>query len=423
MSLSRSTAGGGRRVAPVAALVALVVALAAALVGAAGGGPAAAGSGGLAFANQERIAPGVEYRDFTLTASHGPVSGHLLEVDLRDPRVSVDLLDSGAVAARTPLSQLADARHAVAGVNGDFFNISETHPGVAPTGAAVGPAVTHGRAWKAAVPAGQRFGPALPPGTSTQDVIGVGADGRGRVARLALRGAVLTPHGVLDLAGLNQYALAENGVGLFTPAWGTASRTRATCGSDTDRNAPCGTDTEEVTVSGGRVVSETATPGSGPIPPGTLVLVGREGGADALRGLRVGDPVAVVDRLAATSRIPPFRFAIGGFPILAGGHPLDGLDTTVAAVRTAAGTSADGHRLWLLALDGVSETDAGLTIAELAQLLRDLGAAAGVNLDGGGSSTLVAREPGADHVTVRNHPSGVAERPIPEGIGIFVRGR
>jgi hypothetical protein len=406
--------------------VVLLVALVAALVG--GGGRATAAPGGLAFTHQEWIAPGVEYRQFSLTASHGPVSGHLLDVDLRDPRVSVDLLDSGAVAARTPLSQLADTEHAVAGVNGDFFNISETHPGVAPTGSAVGPAVTHGRAWKAAVPNGQRFGPALPPGTSTEDVIGVGVDGRARVARLALHGAVLTPHGVLDLAGLNQYALAVNGIGLFTTPWGTAARTRATCGNDTDRNAPCSTDTEEVAVSGGRVVSEAAAPGSGPIAPGTLVLVGREAGADALRGLRVGDPAAVVDRLiptslGPTSLIPPFRFAIGGFPILAGGRPLDGLDTTVAAVRTAAGTSADGHRLWLLALDGDSENGAGLTIAELAQLLHDLGAAAGVNLDGGGSSTLVAREPGDDHVTVRNHPSGGAERPVPEGIGIFARRR
>jgi hypothetical protein len=297
-----------------------------------------------------------------------------------------------------------------------------------PTWAAVGPAIAHGRDWKAAVPVSQRFGPALPPGTSTEDVIGVGADGRGRVARLALRGAVVTPHGILDLAGLNQYALAVNGIGLFTTPWGTAARTRATCGNDTDRNAPCSTDTEEVTVSGGRVVGEATAPGSGPIAPGTLVLVGREAGADALRGLRVGEPVAVVDRLVPTSLvptslIPPFRFAIGGFPVLAGGEPLDGLDATVAAVRTAAGTSADGRRLWLLALDGDSENGAGLTIAELAQLLHDLGAAAGVNLDGGGSSTLVAREPGDDHVTVRNHPSGGAERPIPEGIGIFVRQR
>jgi len=37
----------------------------------------------------------------------------------------VDLLTPGAVAARAAVSQLADARHAVGAVNGDFFDITE----------------------------------------------------------------------------------------------------------------------------------------------------------------------------------------------------------------------------------------------------------------------------------------------------------
>jgi exopolysaccharide biosynthesis protein len=51
--------------------------------------------------------------------------------------------------------------------------------------------------------------------------------------------------------------------------------------------------------------------------------------------------------------------------------------------------------------------------------MRDLGATGAVNLDGGGSSTLVSRAPGASRVAVRNHPSGGAERPVPNGIGVF----
>lgn len=51
----------------------------------------------------------------------------------------------------------------------------------------------------------------------------------------------------------------------------------------------------------------------------------------------------------------------------------------------------------------------------------DFGAASAVNLDGGGSSTLVARRSGEPAVTVRNHPSGGAERPVPNGIGVFSR--
>ncbi|MCZ9339274.1 phosphodiester glycosidase family protein, partial [Streptomyces sp. TRM76130] len=78
---------------------------------------------------------------------------------------------------------------------------------------------------------------------------------RARLDRLALDGQVRTPRGTLPLGGFNQYALPVDSVGAFTGVWGSASRARATCGTDTDRAAPCSTDTYEVTVRGGRVVS------------------------------------------------------------------------------------------------------------------------------------------------------------------------
>lgn len=53
--------------------------------------------------------------------------------------------------------------------------------------------------------------------------------------------------------------------------------------------------------------------------------------------------------------------------------------------------------------------------------MRALGAEDAVNLDGGGSSTLTAREAGESLAAVRNHPSGGAERPVPNGIGVFTR--
>ncbi|MGC3002508.1 phosphodiester glycosidase family protein, partial [Streptomyces sp. G35A] len=249
------------------------------LAGAALAGAAPAG------AAQEAVglAPGVAYAQFDIPASHGTAHAHVLTVDLREPRVRVDLLHPGAVAARAPVSAMADARGAVAGVNGDFFNISEAqHPGVEATGASVGPAIAEGRVLKAAVPNGQRFGPALPPGATTEDVFGVGVDRRARTDRLALDGSIRTRDGRVPLGGLNQYALPVDSVGAFTERWGGASRVRATCGTDTERAAPCSGDTHEVTVRGGRVVSTAGTPGSGPIAPGSTVLVGREEGARTL---------------------------------------------------------------------------------------------------------------------------------------------
>ncbi|MEV4670612.1 phosphodiester glycosidase family protein [Actinomadura sp. NPDC049382] len=372
--------------------------------------------GQVRFTSSERTAPGVTFRTFETSGTGGRVEGDLLDVDLRSPKVSVGLLRPPVVAARRTVSEMADAQQAVAGVNGDFFNISETHPGVPPTGSSSGPTVDGGRPLKGAVPDGQRFGPGLPPGTSTEDVIGVGRDRRGHVARLRLTGTVRSGKKSIALRGLNQYALHVGGVGAFDSRWGEVSRQRAVCGTDEVRSAPCSTNTAEVTVRRGVVTGVSDTVGAGAIPSGTTVLVGREKGADALRRLRPGDRVRVSYRFTGPVR---FRFAVGGFPILRDGEPLDGLSPNGPAPRTAAGVSRDGRRLYLVVADGRSERSGGLTVAELASLLDKVGADDAVNLDGGGSSTFVSRVPGAASVTVRNSPSDGAQRAVANGIGVF----
>ncbi|MET8951071.1 phosphodiester glycosidase family protein [Streptomyces sp. NPDC004393] len=366
------------------------------------------------------VAPGVRYSQFDIPAAHGTAHAHLVTVDLRDPHVRVDLLYPGAVAARATVSRLAGPHGAVAGINGDFFDITETqHPGVEATDSSDGPAIAGGHELKAAVPNGQRFGPALPPGADTQDVLGVGTDRRARLDRLSLSGSVRTPYGRLTLRGLNQYALPVGSIGAYTSDWGTASRMRAVCGTDTDRAAPCSTDTYEVTVRKGRVVATAARPGGGPVSAGTTVLVGREAGARHLRTLYRGEAIQVRQRLVAASSGIPYRFVIGGFPLLRGGVPSAGLDDRTSAVRTAVGIEDGGRRLLLLALDGAAAYRNGLTLAELAATLRRLGATDGFNLDGGGSTTLVTRLEGESAVTVRNHPSGGVERAVANGIGVF----
>ena len=386
------------------------------LAGAALVGAAPAG----AVPGTTRLAPGVTYRQFDIRAARGVTHAHVVVVDLRNTQVRVNLLYPGAVAAREPVSGLADSAGAVAGVNGDFFNITETqHPGVAATGSTDGPAIASGVALKGAVPDGQRFGPALPPGTNTRNVLGVGIDRVARLDSLALRGTVGTPEGRMPLGGFNQYALPVNSIGAFTAQWGTVSRVRATCGTDTNRAAACSTDTYEVTIRHARVVSASHTPGSGAIAAGTTVLVGREAGAQQLRKLSVGERVQVLHRLVASRSGVPYRFALGGYPVLRGGRPLSGLDNSTSAVRTAVGIAQNGHRLLLFATDGAVAYRSGLTIAEVAAEMRKLGSVDAFSLDGGGSTTLVARAPGASAVTVRNHPSGGAERPVPNGVGVF----
>ncbi len=393
------------------ALCALLAPLAGAFVFA---GPA--GAEGVRLGAAAKVWPGVVFRPFQTTGSGGVVMGDLLDVDLRNPHVTVGLLRPPVVAARLQVSAMTNLQRAVAGINGDFFNIDETHPGVTPTGASVGPEVADGHDLKAAVPDGQRFGPLPPPGSTTEMVLGVGRDRRGRLSSLHLTGTVRGEHLRLPLQGLNQYALPVGGVGAFTADWGPVSRLRAVCGTDVLRNAPCSTDTAEVFVRRGVVIWAGDGIGAGQIAPDTTVLAGRDAGADALRGLRVGDRVHVAYHLTGPGHL---RFAVGGFPILRDGAPPAGLDPVTLAARTGAGVSRDGRHMYLVVADTGRGRSTGLTVAELSRLLAMLGADDAVNLDGGGSTTLALRAPGEPQATVRNVPSGSAERAVANGIGVF----
>ncbi|MGE7439629.1 phosphodiester glycosidase family protein [Kitasatospora sp. NPDC001175] len=371
------------------------------------------------FGPSEPVVPGVDYRSFTVPGSHGETRVHLLTVDLRQPGVRAGLLFPGAVASGAPVSGMAAEQGAVGAVNGDFFDISEEqHPGVEATGATSGPMVLDGHPLKAAVPQGQRFGWTPPEGDSSEDVFGVGTDGRARTARLALRGRVRTPKGALELHGLNQYALPVDSIGVFTPQWGAASRARAVCGTDENRAAPCSGEVYEVTVRQGKVESVSEAPGRGAIPADAVVLLGREAGARALRELANGTPVTV-DYAFESSTGVPFAFALGAYPLVRAHAPLPGLDTEVAEPRSAVGIAASGRVLHLLSTDGRENASSGLTVGELAELLRSLGCAEAAYLDGGGSATLVTRDQGSGQVRIRNNLDRGQERSVPNGIGVF----
>jgi hypothetical protein len=120
--------------------------------------------------------------------------------------------------------------------------------------------------------------------------------------------------------------------------------------------------------------------------------------------------------------------AVGGFHRLLAGNRLTGralksVETRSAAryPRSAAGLSADGNFLYLLAIDGRQVKSAGATEAETGILLRQLGASEGINLDGGGSTALALRYPD-NTVRIANTPvhGGVPgrERAVASCLGI-----
>ncbi len=86
------------------------------------------------------------------------------------------------------------------------------------------------------------------------------------------------------------------------------------------------------------------------------------------------------------------------------GKVVDGLNTTEKYPRSTVGVKANGDVVLMLADGNQKPFSAGLTFAEQAQLMLDLGCVAAIELDGGGSATYAAKLEGTDEVVLRSSP-------------------
>ncbi|MBQ9860006.1 MAG: phosphodiester glycosidase family protein [Clostridia bacterium] len=103
--------------------------------------------------------------------------------------------------------------------------------------------------------------------------------------------------------------------------------------------------------------------------------------------------------------------AISGFgDLIKDGKIIAGNGTR--ASRTAVGITRTG-KVVLMVLDGRQEPiSCGGSMAEIAQIMLDAGCVQAINLDGGGSTTYVAREEGAEDLAVINKPSDGTSRSV-----------
>lgn len=108
-------------------------------------------------------------------------------------------------------------------------------------------------------------------------------------------------------------------------------------------------------------------------------------------------------------------------------QPVPDLNDTNIAPRSAVGLDGPGTRLILIVVDGRQPLySQGVTIQEMAELMLFYGGDNAINLDGGGSSTLVIQDPQTHQYRVFNSPIDNyipgRERPVGNHIGIFADG-
>ncbi|MGW9134426.1 phosphodiester glycosidase family protein [Streptomyces sp. NPDC055681] len=356
---------------------------------------------------------GVSFTQSVRTLEDGsPVRTSVLTVAQHAP-VDIEGVHGGSVASTDTVRDLARRAGAVAAVNGTFFNSdSERYKGD-PLGLYVSRGILQSEA------AGGRTALILPGAgerpriTELRSATRVtSSDG----ARAVVDGIDRVPGRIVGCGGVGGDRRADTGAPTtaplpgricedpdeiveFTAGWGTAT-------------PYAGGGSVEAVLDARSTVTGVRSPAGGAVPDGGRTLVGIGSGADWLRAhARPGRTLTVASVLtdAHGVRVRGDRASVfGAGPALvrsgrawinaAANGVSDGAVHT-RAPRTVAGVRADGT-LMLVVFDGrrpgVSD---GVTLPEATGVLLSLGAVDAMNLDGGGSSTMVVRD------RVRNSPS------------------
>ncbi len=137
------------------------------------------------------------------------------------------------------------------------------------------------------------------------------------------------------------------------------------------------------------------------IPLGKAVLSGHGKAGEFLRNnVKLKDTVKIV--LQLNPMVGKIFQAIGGLPriirdgqnVVAQTYQQEGASSSFTYSRhprTAVGFSKDSTKVYFVTVDGRQATSVGMTLDELANFMLTIGVWHGVNLDGGGSTTMVVR--------------------------------
>lgn len=340
------------------------------------------------------IAPGVVQSQLNVSSSRGKQEIFKLDVDQNASQITFEtsLSKDQMIGFETVTSQAnrqqEDGHYVIAGVNGDYFDQNG-----APTDLTVhnGAIVTTNLTPK-----------------NERTIFGVSQDGRAMIGNPDILIGVSVNGGQPYLVNsINKRRYAGHLV-LYTPYFASNTMTNE-LGTEvvlTDIQGQLnGNNSVTATVK-----SVIAGKGSEPLRDGEYVLSGHGAGSDFLKGLNQGDQIKLnlsYDAGAWNN----VKQAIGGRYQLVKNGVAAQFNIPGAHPRTAIGIKSSGA-VFAVVVDGRSADSTGVTLTEMASIMKDLGAVEAMTFDGGGSSTMVARQPGDSDVSVVNNPSDGRERSV-----------
>ncbi|MBV8637955.1 MAG: phosphodiester glycosidase family protein [Candidatus Eremiobacteraeota bacterium] len=343
----------------------------------------------------ERVTPGVEYARYDMTTALGPMVVHVLAIAPNQPHVRVDsvLAHDALTSSGETISSMAQRTGAIAGINGDYFDIGATNQ---PTNVVVSNHILLRTPRKRFALFVTNQGP--------------------EIAETSFTGQLQIGDRTFAIDAVNEMLPPRGGISLLTPQYGSVAPNE----SLTLLALKQGTGTPPFTTY--TVVNQANNLSRQ--PAGYYVAIG----PTAIATTGVPNPG---DTVVATGDLDPMglsnvQAAVGGGPlILADGKWYDDLDGprggtySMRAPQSGAALTPDGTLL-LVEVDGRQPDESvGVTPEEFSALMRAFGATRGMEFDSGGSSEMSVRIPGNTAATLVNSPSDGKERPVSDGVFVY----
>lgn len=338
---------------------------------------------------ETKIVPGLDYIQIYAGTPSGPLQVDLLKIDLNNSDLELKpvLAQKGTSFSKEKVSELAAKTNAVGAINGTYFATDGTPLGLLVSDNKL---ITY--------PWGQRT------------ALGITGDKKVFIDNVGLVSRVSTPEGkVLTADGVN-CARGENQLIIYTNHRGLTTKTNESG--------------LELAVLDGKVVS--IGNGNLPIPKNGYVVSAHGNKRELLQGMVLESPLQVELSLTKDWLNQGVVHMLSGGPrlvkngkvfITAQEEKFRSDITQGRAPRSALGVTAD-QKLLLVAVSGRQPSRSiGLTLNELAQLMIKNGVLEGMNLDGGGSTTLLVQG------QVVNLPSDGQERKVSNALVVNYLGQ
>jgi hypothetical protein len=332
-------------------------------------------------------APGLRWLQQYVSVNGKQFPAYWLKVDPRESRLNLRPIWTDPLQATgiSPLVNMALRWQATAAINAGFFNRNNQYP--------LG-AVRFDNTWIS--------GPIL-----SRGVIGWNQSGEAVMRRLFLKQTLTTTHEESFAIQAFNSGYVQAGIGLYTSTWGAEYR-------------PILDSEILVTVVNDQVVNQQRLTSNQSIPiPVEGYLLALRSFETAARALPPGTGVTIQSEILP-SDLAPFSNIVGAGPLLlqnsslvlnAEAEQFSHAFATQAAPRSAVGILPSGELL-LVAVHN-SPAGPGPTLAELAQIMAQLGSIHALNLDGGSSASLYL----GGRLLNRN-PRSAAR--VNNGIGLFL---